>query len=322
MKTSIDHLPAGKRRALARYVQILREEFADKLVSVTSERKKSARILKIILFGSHVFGRKSRAHPMGWTEDRVSGYFSDYDLLVIVNDGEFTDMAEYWGPAEDRLLLEAQRGGSGDGLSPFAAIPQFIVHSLEEVNSALTEGRYFFTDIIEDGILLYALEETKGGNKKYQLAKPGKPEPVQAHKMAQGYFEQHLPDARYNAELAAKAINDGQHKHAAFLLHQTVERAYTCFLLTRTLYSPATHNLSALRSMAEDRAAALRDIWPARKPYRRYFGLLKKAYVEARYSPHYDITREELDWLAGRTAMLLDRVEEICTAHLDATAPK
>jgi hypothetical protein len=38
--------------------------------------------------------------------------------------------------------------------------------------------------------------------------------------------------------------------------------------------------------------------------------------VKARYSRHYKITREELDWLAGRIAFLKGVVRETCEAHL------
>ncbi|MEP2988193.1 MAG: hypothetical protein ABJN65_08075 [Parasphingorhabdus sp.] len=57
MKTSLDHLPGVKQKRLARFVQILREEFDDKLSTATSERKKRGRILKVILYGSHATGK-------------------------------------------------------------------------------------------------------------------------------------------------------------------------------------------------------------------------------------------------------------------------
>jgi hypothetical protein len=38
----------------------------------------------------------------------VGGYKSDYDLLVVVNHEELTDLAECWGPADEHLLREYQ----------------------------------------------------------------------------------------------------------------------------------------------------------------------------------------------------------------------
>src|SRR5690606_8968089 len=73
---------------------------------------------------------------------------------------------------------------------------------------------------------------------------------------------------------------------AAFALHQAVERAYGCFLLTYTFYFPRSHNIKFLRSLAEDKEARLIAAWPRdSKIDRRRFELLKRAYVEARYSP-------------------------------------
>ena len=49
--------------------------------------------------------------------------------------------------------------------------------------------------------------------------------------------------------------------------------------------------------------------WPKA---RRRFELLSRAYVEARYSPNYAITREELGWLLERVQLLQTTVATIC----------
>ncbi|MEP2988192.1 MAG: HEPN domain-containing protein [Parasphingorhabdus sp.] len=238
----------------------------------------------------------------------MSGYFSDYDLLVIVNDEAFTDITDYWSAAIDRMAMEAMR----EGVPGFAAMPQVIVHSFQDVNSQLSDGRYFFRDIVAEGIELYALAETKGGGKRYQLAEARNPDPLRASAMAKDYFELWSGKARDALEVAEFSMQKGMSNEAAFNLHQATERAYTCYLLTKTLYSPATHNLLFLRSQCEEREESLRDIWPNEKPHKRHFELLKKAYVEARYSKHYAITVEELAWLKERVELLLERVEGVC----------
>lgn len=67
-----------------------------------------------------------------------------------------------------------------------------------------------------------------------------------------------------------------------------------------TNYKPNTHNLTLLNSLAilqDDRFA---EVFPQdSRLYRRRFQLLKRAYVDARYSEHYQITQEELAWLSG-----------------------
>jgi len=47
---------------------------------------------------------------------------------------------------------------------------------------------------------------------------------------------------------------------------------------------------------------------------------LRFAYVEERYSPHYKITKEELEWLFERIEDLQNRVKEIREARLRRVA--
>lgn len=56
MRPDFDHLPARKRRELARVERILFEEFEQAIGRATQGWKKRGRILKIILYGSHARG--------------------------------------------------------------------------------------------------------------------------------------------------------------------------------------------------------------------------------------------------------------------------
>lgn len=304
MRTDIDHLPARKTAELTKIVEILHEEFEDKISTAVSKRRKRGRILKIILFGSYARGE--------WIEDPRGGYFSDYDLLIVVNHKDFTDFPAYWNAAEDRLLRDRA----------IKTVPQLIVHTLDDVNQQLKEGRYFFTDIIHDGAMLYELKEKKpNGVPKHTLADPVPPDPQAAYEMAKGYFEHWVENTAISLKGAEFFLGEGHLNETAFNLHQATERAYTAFLLTRTLYVPKDHNIKHLRSHAEDLDPRLRTAWPrGRKPYNRYFELLKRAYVEARYSPHYEITREELKWLEDRIVDLLRLIQTSCREHLEKIA--
>jgi hypothetical protein len=46
--------------------------------------------------------------------------------------------------------------------------------------------------------------------------------------------------------------------------------------------------------------------------------LLRRAYVDARYSPHYRISAEELSWLGERIEVLQGLVSQACEARLEA----
>ncbi len=141
MRTDLGHLPEAKRRELTFVVELIRDGFAKALSRRTQERYRRGEILKIVLFGSYARG--------GWVEDPVGRYYSDYDLLVVVNHEDLTDPSEFWGDTE-RQLLEALTAGER-----LRAPVSLIVHSLDDVNAQLRLGRYFFTDIVRDGIALY-----------------------------------------------------------------------------------------------------------------------------------------------------------------------
>jgi len=167
MKTDLDHLPDTKKRELARIVEILFAEFEAAIAGGTMPYKRKGAILKIILFGSYARG--------DWVDDPIGGYISDYDLLVVVNDDKLTDITDYWSKAEDHLLREY-------GISHQLTAPaSFIVHSLNDVNQQLRFGRYFFTDIVRDGVVLY---EREG----HTFAHPETLQPAEALKEAEGYF--------------------------------------------------------------------------------------------------------------------------------------
>ena len=88
-------------------------------------------------------------------------------------------------------------------------------------------------------------------------------------------------------------------------------------LLVLSLYSPKSHKLNFLRSRAEDIAPVLIEAWPREdKVARRRFELLRQAYVNARYSPHYKIDAEELTWLGERVTVLRDLVRAVCEDRL------
>jgi predicted nucleotidyltransferase/HEPN domain-containing protein len=296
MKTDISHLPHAKQRELGHIVQFLFEEFADAIVMAEGKRK-AGRILKVILFGSHARG--------DWVNEphTSKGYISDYDLLVIVNQQELADL-DLWHNAEERLIRETQ-------VTKVLRTPaNFIVHSLKDVNDALAQGRFFFIDIARDGIALYQSSET-------ELHKPKPQEPSDALEMAQEYFETWCPSAGQFLIQGREAAERGWNNQAAFLMHQATERLYHCLLLTMTFYTPHRHNIAFLRSLADKLDIRLVDVWPRDdRRSRALFTKLRDAYVKARYSKHYSITTEELDWLAARIEELGSIVHQLCSEKI------
>ena len=298
MRTGIDHLPQVQQDELARVVQILMGEFELAISRATQAWRRNGKIYKIILFGSYARN--------DWVDEPENGYQSDFDLLVVVSHPDLTEIADYWYVAEDKILRDEAIGRPVN----------IIVHSIDEVNQALKRGEYFWVDIVRDGIALYELPQ-------HQLAAPMPASPRDALQMATEYFNEWLPGVDRSlatAETQAARGSDalGWRKDAAFTLHQATERAYACFLLVRTLYFPRSHNIRFLRSLAEDNEPRLVEAWPrATKLDRRRFELLKRAYVEARYSASYEISRDDLEALTRSVSQLRNIVEAVSRERLD-----
>jgi len=289
-------LPAAKRRELAYVVEIIQDGFARAIKHRTQPRYRNGRLLKIILFGSYARG--------DWVEDPVGRYFSDYDILVVVDHDDLTDIAEIWSKTEERLLAEL---GEGKALRTQVSL---VYHSLEDINEKLRLGRYFFMDILRDGV---ALMEDPG----HPFAEAKNLSSSEALAETQTYFEEWFESAGKFKRAADFLTTDNAPKEAAFNLHQATERLYHCVFLVRTLYSPKTHNLNRLRALTEQLEPQLRSVWPTdSRLSKRAYNLLREAYIKARYSRDYVIEPEELSWLSERVTLLQTLVRELCLARI------
>jgi uncharacterized protein len=301
MKTSLDHLPLGKQRELEHVKTVLMEEFDKALAGGTQPWRRSGKIVKMILFGS--FGRGD------WVDDRVSGYKSDWDLLIVVSHERLKPIEDFWWEAEERLLRDHKAKRVKHPVN-------IIVHTLDDVNSALSRGEYFWTDILRDGVMLF---ERPG----HPLGRPGPLTPAQAYEMATRCYEDKIAKARrrrrtLKLQIVETQTDPGFLLEAAFTTHQVVETLYGCFLLVKTLYLPYSHNIKFLRSLSEDLDRRLVPAWPRdTKKESSRFELLKRAYVEARYSEHYKISAEDLATLTTGADELRGLVDAVCRERLD-----
>lgn len=233
----------------------------------------------------------------------MKGYRSDYDILVIVNERRFAEYS-YWDRATDRLNRD-----------PGIGVPVgLIVHSGREVNNFLRNAPYFFTDIRKEGIVLYEMDDR-------ELAEPGVLTPRQAIDVANEHFKIRFKSAVNFLDTANYEFSKGMRNHAAFQLHQSIEQAYAALLLVLTNYSPPSHNLKFLRTLAEDRDLRLIDVWPrVQHRHEAWFNILNEAYVKARCSKQYQISEEALIWLIGRADQLHILVEQVCKDRLETLA--
>ena len=301
MKTSFDHLTTRQQQDVQTISTLLRDELDTFLQGKTGKRTEF-RILKIILFGSQTKGTH--------VYDPANGYVSDYDILVIVNKPALVEEFEVWSTVEEKVERRIQR--------PLG----LIVHTLADINERLHEGQYFFKDIREEGIELFSVD-------KRELAQPGDLTRAEQKEIAEKHYDQWFESADGFLEIFGIMMGKdlSQKKYinlAAFNLHQVTERLYACTLLVTTNYLPKTHNIEKLRAACIRQDArfihpfADDGITQEKRFQKRSFQRLKRAYVDARYSEHFDITEDELHWLANEVEKLKVLTEEVCQAKIES----
>ena len=275
MKTTIDHLPDDQQQKL----QAITAVFTDPMLTIPIDM--------LILFGSRARG--------DWVDDQETGYKSDYDLLVVVeNERQVNDLA-VWGELERKV-----REIIGD------TSLTMIVHDIKFMNREIRIGQYFFGDIANEGVMLY-------DSRRFSLAKPKALNAQERLALAERNFENWYDSAgkfwRGSRDYGARQWL----KESAFLLHQATERYYHAAILVFTGYKQRTHDIELLGVQAGEQHALMMDLLPKTAPDDKHlFDLLKKAYIDARYSMSYRITSEELAELQKRVLVLADRVREAC----------
>jgi len=277
MRTSLEALPPKKQQQLTTLVELIRSEVDVEM---------------IILFGSHARG--------DWVQDPVGGYFSDFDVLVVTEKSAAVERHKLWSKIEDR----AERF-----LQP--ATLSLIVHDIEDVNQQLEKGFYFFSDVKQEGIMLY-------DSQRFTLADAKKLSPTDRCVFAQSNLDEWFESATQFFALFETALASDWTKVAAFQLHQATERYYHTVLLVFTAYKPKTHNLETLGKRCADLDLALRGVFPQNTAEEtRLFKLLKAAYVDARYKTSYSVSKQELEIMAGWVRELSARVQRVCREHIE-----
>lgn len=276
MKNSLDHLPVHKREQIAAIAAVVQE---------------SAPVEMIILFGSYARG--------DWVEDLPKGYFSDFDVLVVVATEALAE--------DDSLWASVSRQAKPIG----GRVPvTLLVHDIRQVNQEIRAGQYFFSEILSEGVLLY-------DSRRFMLARPKALNGRERLEIAEHNFRYWFESAGGFWRGAGYYAAHGLRAHAAFLLHQAAERYFHAVLLVFTGYKPKTHDLEELAKEVAPFHEALSGALPREEGEdERLFKLLKRAYIEARYSKSYHVTGEELGILSERVLDLGARVREACAEKL------
>lgn len=288
MKNSIDFLPERKQRDLHELAALIREEVKD--------------VVMIILYGSY-----ARNTFVDCDERRDYGvrtfYISDYDILVVTR--------KRMGPGlptiKDRVCERFMNGKSIE----FQTRPQIINESISKFNNALSEGRYFYVDILTQGVMLYDSGE-------YELATPRELNYSEILQMAEEYYKGKLYRAKTHYGHYLLDYSQENYTYSTFDLHQTVEHLLKAIPLVFILYGYKEHLLEDLIDKCKPYTLELARVFPRDTEEEKHlFGILQRAYLEARYNDAFIVPKEDVDALAPKVNMLFELVDDICRKQLE-----
>jgi len=281
-------IPEHKRQELDAIVDI---------ISTTETQWISVQM--IILFGSYARGDfvvRDVVSEGGGT--RV--YESDFDILVITQ--KPTQAKKLKFQTEIHTKIE-----QNSDISTRASI---IIEDIFHVNKMLEEGRYFYVDIKSEGVVLY-------DSGKYTLRSPTTLSSERRKEIQQEDYDLWFEDAKIFFGHYQFDVKNTNYKIAAFSLHQATEKFITTYLLVKTGYKPKTHDLEVLYNKIVEEEVSFWNVFDTtNEEENHHFELLRKAYIEARYSKTYAITKEELQFLENKVVTLRDVVEKFCKQEL------
>lgn len=258
----------------------------------------------IILFGSY-----ARGNFVEYDETLVNGgqyietYQSDLDILVIVTNTKVEKDFRLWKQIDDEINRKTT--------TPV----DLIVHTVQFVNEQLSHGVPFFLDIKKEGIILFTRGKTKLVNAK-KLA------PDERKKMAEEDLKRWMTKGHDFYELYKHLKEElepttNRLNLAAFNLHQATEHFFIAIQLVFTRYNPKAHDIEKLSNLAAHFGFDIHNIFPQDTEEEKHlFELLRRSYVDARYSPSFSISEKELEILAERVLKIGKEIEKLCRERI------
>ena len=286
MKKSISHLPAEKQEDLKYIVSLILERIP--------------RTQMIILYGSYATGKYVER------DSRIefgihTTFMSDYDILVVISGWRDKEIGHALDNIEDIYYKKP------DEQTPV----QFIYDDIHKLNKDLSDGRYFYTQVKEEGIVLYDT-----GN--YKLARRRKLRYDEIAQHAQEYYNDKFETASGFLKGAKFYYSEENYKLSSFLLHQVCENLFYTVRLVFTLKNNKQHNLSKLLASVRKYSNEFRQLFPQNtEEEKRLFNLLKDAYISARYNPDFKVTKEDIDALLPKVEKLKSITERICLGRIE-----
>jgi HEPN domain-containing protein len=272
---AIPHLPAIKQRQLCAIVHIIRA---------------MADVERVVLYGSHARG--------DWVDDPANGFFSDFDLAILVASPALAADEALWADCQERA-----REVAGD--TPVS----LIVHTVDDVRQQLARGSSFFRDVMTEGVALY-----DAGRVAITVSELT---PATHHALARETFQRYFDHAAQLYRSFERNLAHGALAIAAFELHQVAETICKAVLVVFTAYLPKTHDLDELGRRCAWVAPVMGALVPHDAPDRkRLAALLRASYVDARYGIRFEVSDDDLKALSRYVCAFRVRAERVCQERL------
>lgn len=284
MKRSIKHLPKETQEELTTLLELIRHYIP--------------KCQMVILFGSY-----ARGNYVVWDEHIEQGvltsYQSDYDIMIVVADSSVLHIE---GRLRDKIDTKYEATFTHRRHAPV----DYIVEDINKLNKALERSQYFFTDIVKEGIMLY-------NSKEFKLAKPRKLSFKEIKEFAVEEYENVFPAANVFLDIGNYTYINDKYINGSFQLHQACERYYHTISLVFTNYRPKSHKLNKLGARVKKFSRDLSKVFPLNTDFEKHcFDLICRAYIDARYSKNFVVTKEELKYMIERAEILKEITERIC----------
>lgn len=246
----------------------------------------------IILYGS--FARGDWKDPNGLYMSKKS----DYDILVLTKDER---------DCEDlKKRIEKMFDNS-------QTIVQNMVRTIGFVNMHLREKQYFFTEIKNQGKILYA-------EKNLTLAEAENLTATRLREIAELDFKQWYGQAKGFLKNAHFSHNENEYKLASFMIQQSVENCYTATEMVYSRNNPYEHRLTILRMNAKRYVPEIDQYFPLEtKEEKDLFYHLDAAYIGGRYidKEHYKVSKEQLSYWEKEAQKLLEITQKVCLKKIE-----
>ena len=290
MKKSLAHLPKEKQTEL----MLITEKICDIVPQAEM----------IFLYGSYARGDwVDGPHVQGRGRLTIRKR-SDYDIFVVTRFAYTAKDTALW----DKVKAELAK-------MDLSTLVRIIPREIDFVNYKLRQGQYFFTEICEQGIILYDSEEVELSDRK-EL------DPTETKQIAQNTLDEAFTSAKQFYSHFENDFEKKWYKMGAFHLHQATEFSYKAVLLIFGGECPQEHHLDVLGDLAADYCPELKGIIPRKTDEQKeLFELLDYAYIGARYDREYKITKQQLKTLSKYVSKLHTVTEKNCKEKISSFGP-